>query len=50
MLMPSSSHTLILLKSIFGSDVKGGGGCGGSSIDRRVDVHAAASLMLRVDS
>ena len=40
MMMPSSSHPLNLLMSIFG----------GGSIDCRVDVDAAASLMLRVDS
>ena len=42
-----------LLMSIFGGDEKGGGGGGGGgggSIDRRLDVDAAASLMWRVDS
>ena len=49
--MPSSSHPLNLLKSIFGGDEEeGGGGGSSSSIDCRVDVDAAASLMLRVDS
>ena len=42
---------LNLLMSIFGGDEKrGGGGGGSSSIDRRVDVDAAAGLMRRVDS
>ena len=47
--LPSSSHPLNLLLSIFGGNEKGDDD-GGSSIDRRVDVDAAASLMLRVDS
>ena len=45
--LPSSSHPLNLLMSIFGGCESGGGG---SNIDCRVDVDAAASLMLRVDS
>ena len=49
MVMPSSSHPLNLLMSIFGGGDRGGDG-GGGSIDCRVDVDAAASLMLRVDS
>ena len=49
MVMPSSSHPLNLLMSIFGGGDRGGD-CGGGSIDRRVDIDAAASLMLRVDS
>ena len=49
MVMPSSSHPLNLLMSIFGGGDRGGD-CGGGSIDCRVDVDAAASLMLRVDS
>ena len=47
--LPSSSHPLNLLMSIFGGGDRGGDG-GGGSIDCRVDVDAAASLMLRVDS
>ena len=38
-----------LLMGIFGGDEKDGGGASGS-IDRKVDVDAAAGLMLRVDS
>ena len=47
--LPSSSNPLNLLMSIFGGGDRGGDG-GGGSIDCRVDVDAAASLMLRVDS
>ena len=51
MVMPSSSHPLNLLMSIFGGDAEeGGDGGGGGSIDCSVDVDAAASLMLSVDS
>ena len=47
--LPSSSNPKNLLMSTFGGDEEEGGG-GSSSIDCRVDVDAAASLMLRVDS
>ena len=47
--LPCSSNPLNLLMSIFGGGDRGGDG-GGGSIDCRVDVDAAASLMLRVDS
>ena len=47
MVMPSSSHPLNVLMSTIVGDEKEGGG---SSIDCRVDVDAAASLLLRVDS
>ena len=45
--LPSSSNPLNLLMSIFGGGDRGGDGGG---TDQRVDVDAAASLMLRVDS
>ena len=47
--MTTSSRPLNVLMSIFGGGDRGGD-CGGGSIDCRVDVDAAASLMLRVDS
>ena len=48
MSLPSSSHPLNVLMSIFGGGDRRGSGSGGGGIDRRVD--AAASLMLRLDS
>ena len=47
--LPCSSNPLNLLMSIFGGGDRGGDD-GGGSIDCRVDVDAAASLMLSVDS